>query len=91
MAETPEYEKQAVEAWCDEHYLHARLRNKVVLSVPLWFYPDLLNASMTERNSLYISPTGLHWDALDVDVAIQGMFEGWKDKDAVQPVLEAAE
>ena len=91
MAEIPKPDHRAVEAWCDHSHLHARLANGVTISVPLWWYPRLQKATLQQRNTLWISPSGLHWDELDEDVAIQGMFEGWKADDAVQPVLDAAE
>ena len=80
-----------VEAWCDEFFLHARLKSGVVLKVPLWWYPRLFKASLTQRNTVWLSPSGLHWEEIDEDVAIKGMVLGWKAPDAVPPVMDAAE
>lgn len=91
MADIPKDEHQPVEAWCDTTYIHAKLQNGVVLSVPLWWYPRVRAGTPAQRNSVWVSPGGLHWNELDEDVAIQGMFEGWKAKDAVPPVMDAAE
>lgn len=91
MADIPDEKHQPVEAWCDDNFLHARLKSGLVVSAPLWWYPRLQKASLQQRNTLWLSPSGIHWEEIDEDVAIQGLFEGWKAKDAVAPVMDAAE
>ena len=91
MADIPEKSHQPVEAWCDTQALHVRLQNGLTLSAPLWWYPVLHKASLAERNILWLSPSGIHWEDLDQDIAVQGLLEGWKDKNAVPPVMDAAE
>jgi len=82
---------EPMEAWCDEHYLSARLTSGVIVRVPLWWYPRLQNATLAQRNQIELSYSGLHWNGLDDDVKIEGMIMGWKAKDAVEPVMNAAE
>ena len=91
MADFSDKKHHPKEAWCDDHALHVRLANGLVLSAPLWWYPLLQSASLAQRNTLWLSPSGIHWDDLDADIAVQGLIEGWKAKDAVPPVMDAAE
>lgn len=91
MANIPEKKHQPAEAWCDDHALHVRLQNDLVLSAPLWWYPALQSAPLAQRNTLWLSPSGVHWEELDIDIAVQGLLEGWKADDAKSPALDAAE
>jgi len=50
-----------------------------VISVPLAWFPRLLNASQAERSKVEISRTGLHWDALDEDISVSGLLAGRGD------------
>jgi hypothetical protein len=43
---------------------------------PLAWYPRLLAASPTERESFEIMPMGIHWPDLDEDLSIAGMLKG---------------
>ncbi len=53
------------------------------LSVPLWWYPRLLNAGPKARAAVEMSPFGLHWPAIDEDISIESLLMGKKAKDAV--------
>jgi len=52
------------------------------LGVPLAYFPRLLAASDTERSDFVISGggTGLHWEALDEDISIEGLLLGVGDR-----------
>lgn len=80
-----------VEAWCDTINLYVRVKSGLVLQAPVWWYPRLANASLAQRNTLYLSPSGIHWEDIDEDISVKGLVLGWKDKDAVPPILDAAE
>jgi Protein of unknown function (DUF2442) len=47
--------------------------------IPLAWYPRLLKAKPAQREKVEISRTGLHWDALDEDISIEGLLAGRRD------------
>lgn len=53
-----------------------------VLYTPLVYFPRLLRASDEQRHEFEISGggTGLHWDALDEDISVQGLLLGIGDQ-----------
>lgn len=50
------------------------------LGVPLSWFPKLFHASAAERQGVEISRRGLHWEALDEDISIDGLLAGKGDK-----------
>ncbi|WP_254447670.1 DUF2442 domain-containing protein [Sphingomonas sp. ID1715] len=50
------------------------------LGVPLVWYPRLLNGTSEARQDFFISPSGIHWEALDEDVSIEGLLFGWREQ-----------
>ena len=44
------------------------------ISVPLVWYPRLLSASPQQRAEVEISPYGLHWEAIDEDISVEGLL-----------------
>jgi hypothetical protein len=40
-----------------------------------WF-PRLAKAAPEQRGDFTISPSGLHWDALDEDISVEGLLAG---------------
>lgn len=75
----------AQEVWFDEHSMWILFTDGRTLSVPLSYFPRLLHASASERNDVVISGggTGLHWDALDEDVSVEGLLQGVGDRTRV--------
>jgi hypothetical protein len=49
------------------------------LGVPLAWFPRLLHGAPAERDAVALSPSGLHWEALDEDVSIAGLLAGRGD------------
>ena len=49
------------------------------VGVPLAWFPRLLHGSPSERAAVTISPSGLHWEALDEDISIAGILAGRGD------------
>jgi hypothetical protein len=49
------------------------------LGIPLAWYPRLLHGTPEQRNQVSISPSGLHWEALDEDISIAGLIAGRRD------------
>ena len=52
-----------------------------ILIVPLAYFPRLLNATESQRNSYIISGggTGLHWDDIDEDISVENLLLGFGD------------
>ncbi len=71
---------RAVEVNFDTDQMWVRLDDGRVLGVPLAWFPRLRNGSMDELLAVEISPTGLHWDALDEDISIAGLLAGRGDQ-----------
>lgn len=49
------------------------------LSVPLAWFPRLLDATPAQRARVELSRVGLHWEALDEDISIAGLLAGRGD------------
>ena len=56
------------------------------LGVPMAWFPRLLGASEAERAAVKISALGLHWEALDEDVSVEGLLAGRGDMGRVGAV-----
>jgi hypothetical protein len=50
-----------------------------VLGGPLAWFPRLARATPAERGGFEISPFGIHWEALDEDVSVEGLLAGRGD------------
>lgn len=52
------------------------------LGVPLAYFPRLLNATKSQRESYIISGggTGLHWDEIDEDISVENLILGIGDR-----------
>lgn len=81
---------EPVSAHCTDGDLVVQLENGTRLVTPLWWYPPLLSASPDQRNTIELSPYGVHWPELDEDLSIEGMLKGLKYPGATPPA-EAAE
>ena len=55
------------------------------LSVPLAWFPRLLHATPSERRKVTISTRGLHWEALDEDISVEGLLAGRGDQTRPNP------
>ena len=78
-------------ARCDEDTLSVDLADGRTLAVPLAWFPRLLHATPAERAAVRISASGhgLHWEALDEDISVEGLLAGRGDQ--TRGVLAAAE
>jgi hypothetical protein len=63
----------------DEAQMWVELSDGRTIGVPLAWFPRLAKASPAARNAVEISPMGLHWDALDEDISIEGLLAGRAD------------
>jgi hypothetical protein len=48
------------------------------MAAPSWF-PRLLEAAPAQRLQFELSKSGLHWDALDEDISVEGLLVGQAD------------
>lgn len=64
----------------DEATMWVTLDDGRVLGVPLAWFPRLMRASMDDRRAVEIGPFGLHWDAIDEDISIEGILAGQADR-----------
>ncbi|PSJ58745.1 DUF2442 domain-containing protein [Kumtagia ephedrae] len=71
---------RAVKVDFDQDSMRVDLSDGRVLSVPLAWFPRLLRAASAEREAVTISTRGLHWEALDEDISIQGLLAGHGDQ-----------
>jgi hypothetical protein len=49
------------------------------IAVPLAWFPRLMTATPEERAQFELSPCGIHWEALDEDISIDGLLAGHGD------------
>jgi hypothetical protein len=63
-----------------EDALSVSLRDGRVISVPLVWYPRLLNATLTQRKNWKIAGGGygIHWPDVDEDLSTEGLLRGAK-------------
>jgi len=75
-------EAQAVRVHFDEDTVWVDLADGRQLGVPLAYFPRLLKATPAQRNAYIISGggIGLHWEALDEDISVQGLLLGIGDR-----------
>lgn len=50
------------------------------IAVPLAWFPRLLSATQEQRAQFELSPRGIHWEALDEDISIDGLLAGRGDR-----------
>lgn len=64
----------------DEASLWVELSDGRTLGLPLAWYPRLNGATEKDLQDHFLSPSGVHWDALDEDLSVEGMLLGLKDQ-----------
>jgi hypothetical protein len=64
----------------DQDSLWVDLSDGRILGVPLAWFPRLLHGSPEQREQVTISSRGLHWEALDEDISIEGLLAGRGDQ-----------
>lgn len=70
---------QAIRVTFDDDTMWVVLNDGRTIGVPLVWYPRLLSGSVADRNKVWITPGGLHWDELDEDISILGLLAGRGD------------
>lgn len=64
----------------DSDSFHVDLSDGRVIDVPLARFPRLLRATVEQREQVQVSNCGLHWEALDEDISIEGLVAGRGDQ-----------
>jgi hypothetical protein len=74
-------EASAIKVWFNQYNMWINLTDGRQLSAPLEFFPRLLNATAAQREKYILSGhgTGIHWDEIDEDISVPGLFMGRKD------------
>ncbi|HSO83539.1 DUF2442 domain-containing protein [Thiocapsa sp.] len=65
--------------WTDADNLWVELADGRTLGVPLVWFPRLLAATPQQLAEYELSARGMHWDALDEDISIEGLLAGQGD------------
>ena len=75
----------------EENLLTVWLTDGRILSLPLAWYPCLLNATVAEREIWQPSGAGrgIHWLALDYDLSVAGLLEGQYEHPSAARYVEA--
>lgn len=75
----------------EENLLTVWLTDGRILSLPLAWYPCLLNATVAEREIWQPSGAGrgIHWLALDYDLSVAGLLEGQHEHPSAARYVEA--
>ena len=74
----------------DQDSMWVELSDGRTLGVPLAWFPRLLHGSAEQREQVSISSRGLHWEALDEDISIDGLLAGRGDQTRSRKAVEAA-
>jgi hypothetical protein len=77
---------RAVRAEVTEEALVVDLADGRSVSVPLGWYPRLLQASVEERRQLRLigSGEGIHWGLLDEDISVEGIVAGRRSMESAE-------
>lgn len=78
MATSVKVDERVKDVTFDEDSIAVSLMDGRVISVPLVWYPRLLNATPEQREEWEIcgGGYGLHWEAIDEDLSTAGMLRG---------------
>ncbi|MVZ96411.1 DUF2442 domain-containing protein [Sphingorhabdus sp. IMCC26285] len=60
----------------DQDSMWVTLDDGRVIGVPLAWFPRLLNGSEQDRQDFFLSPSGMHWEALDEDISVRLILSG---------------
>lgn len=71
--------------WFDEDNLWVILSDGRTIGAPLAWFPRLLHAEQDNLQDYELSVHGIHWDALDEDISIQGLLAGHGDQSKPKP------
>lgn len=75
-------EAVAISVEVDKKNLWVKLADGRELGVPLVYFSRLLNAKLSELKKFELSGggRGIHWEALDEDISVNGLLLGFGDQ-----------
>jgi hypothetical protein len=73
----------------DDDSLWVDLDDGRVVGVPLAWFPRLLAATPEQRAGFELSARGIHWEALDEDISIDGLLAGQGDMTNARSIASA--
>jgi hypothetical protein len=75
------FEASATGLRFDSENMWIALTDGRYLSIPLAYFPRLLNATPEQREKYEMSGggTGLHWEEIDEDISVSGLLLGNRD------------
>ena len=69
----------------DDDTMWVALDDGRTIGVPLAWFPRLLKGGAEARQDFFLSPAGIHWEALDEDVAVATLLaDRWGTAAAAQ-------
>ena len=63
----------------DDDTFSIELSDGRTLRVPLVWFPRLLHATTEQRSRYELSHRGIHWEAIDEDISVDGLLAGRGD------------
>lgn len=63
----------------DDDTFSVELSDGRTLRVPLVWFPRLLHATAEQRSRYELSHRGIHWEAIDEDISVDGLLAGRGD------------
>lgn len=63
-----------LKVWFDSQRIFIETSLGEIKSDLLEKYPRLFNASEEDKNAFEISPFGIHWEAIDEDLSLEGFY-----------------
>jgi hypothetical protein len=70
----------------DDDNLWVELSDGRTLGVPLVWFPRLLAANDRQRAEFELTAHGIHWEALDEDISVNGLLAGDGDQNESIPI-----
>ena len=64
----------------DQDSMWVELEDGRTIGVPLAWFPRLFHASKEQREAFELSRRGIHWDAIDEDISVEGLLMGAGDQ-----------
>ena len=63
----------------DDDTFSVELSDGRTIRVPLVWFPRLLHATSEQRSRYELSRLGIHWEAIDEDISVDGLLAGRGD------------
>ena len=64
----------------DRDSMWVELEDGRTIGVPLTWFPRLFHASKEQREDFELSRCGIHWEAIDEDISVEGILLGAGDR-----------